>query len=197
VAAHPIGIVAACLVTAAPGVTSQPVAELRLDFSGVVGDRHAGPTRASTSREPWYPRGTIIRNDRQVSIVSEEELRTVAAAMDLAGLEPAWIGANICTRGLPDLSALPPGTRLTFPQGAVLRVEAENGPCRIAGRSIAAHVPGREGLDLLFPQGAKHKRGVVASVEKPGVIAPGDNFEVRLPALRTGRWIEATTGVLL
>jgi hypothetical protein len=40
--------------------------------------------------------------------------------------------------GIADLSALPPGTRLTFAGGAVLRVEAENRPCKVAGRSIAA-----------------------------------------------------------
>jgi MOSC domain-containing protein YiiM len=165
-------------------VASRPVSVLTVDFAGVVGDRHSGLTRAATSREPWYPRGTVIRNDRQVSIVSEEELAVVARAMGLALLEPGWIGANLCVRGVADLSALPPGTRLSFAGGAVLRVEAENGPCGIAGRSIAEHVAGREGLDLLFPKAAKHRRGLVASVEKPGTIAAGEAFDVRVPALR-------------
>src|SRR5207244_3025309 len=137
------GSVTACLIVRERAVASQPVAVLTLDFAGVVGDRHAGLTRATTSREPWYPRGTVIRNDRQVSIVSEEELALVARAMGLALLEPRWIGANLCLRGVTDVSALPPGTRLSFAGGAVLHVEAENGPCRIAGRSIAEYAAGR------------------------------------------------------
>jgi hypothetical protein len=71
-----------------------------------------------------------------------------------------------------------------FVGGAVLKVEAENGPCRVAGGSIAAQVPGRQGLDLLFPRAAKHKRGLVASVEKPGTIAAGAEIALRVPALR-------------
>jgi hypothetical protein len=62
-----------------------------------------------------------------------------------------------------------------------LVVEVENGPCRTAGESIATHFPGRTGLDLAFPRLAKHKRGVVASVEKPGTIRVGETFAVRRP----------------
>jgi hypothetical protein len=184
------GSVTACLIVADRGVASRPAAALIFNFTGIAGDRHAGLTRPSTSREPWYPLGTVIRNDRQVSIVSDEELATVARAMGLPRLEPAWIGANLSVAGLQDLSALPPGTRLTFAGGAVLRVEAENGPCRIAGRSIAEQVPGRDGLDLLFPKVGKHRRGLVASVERPGTIAVGATFEIRLPALRLPHSVE-------
>jgi hypothetical protein len=186
----PSGTVTACLIVADRGVASRPVPSLILNFTGIAGDRHAGLTRPSTSREPWYARGTIIRNDRQLSIVADEEMAAVARAMGLHKLEPAWIGANLSVAGVPELSALPPGTRLSFAGGAVLRVEAENGPCRIAGRSIADQVPGREGLDLLFPKVAKHRRGLVASVEKPGTIAVGAAFDIRLPALRMAHTIE-------
>jgi hypothetical protein len=188
------GTVTACLIVDPGEIASRPVDALTFDFAGVVGDRHAGATRAATSREPWYPRGTIIRNDRQVSIVSSEEMAEVAAAMGLDALDPGWIGANLATRGIADLSALPPGTRMIFAGGAVLHVEAENGPCRIAGQSIAAHAgqPGRGGLDLLFPTVAKHKRGLVASVEKPGTIAVGEGVHLRVPAIRYLRTAEAT-----
>jgi MOSC domain-containing protein YiiM len=172
------------MVVPAGEVASSPVAALHLGFDGIVGDRHSGLTRRSTSREPWYPRGTVIRNDRQVSIVSGEELAKVAKAMGLPMLDPAWIGANLAIKGIADLSALPPGTRMTFADGAVLKVEAENGPCRVAGRSIAGHMPGREGLDLWFPKAARHKRGLVASVEKPGTIALGAHVDVWVPSIR-------------
>jgi len=168
----------ACLIADGVDFVTRPVAALTLDFAGIVGDLHAGFTRPSTSREPWYPRGTEIRNDRQLTIVSREELEAVAGAMDLPAIDPAWIGANLVVAGVADVSALPSGARLFFDNGATLVVEAENGPCRTAGRSIARHFPGRDGLDLAFPQHAHRKRGVVASVEKPGTIAAGEGFRV-------------------
>jgi hypothetical protein len=172
--------VAACLIADRGTFVSRPVPVLDLDFSGIVGDYHAGTIRKSTSREPWYPRGTVIRNDRQLTIVSEAELSEVAAAMSLPSLDPAWIGANLLLRGITGLTQLPIGTRMFFAGGASLLVEGENAPCRVAGQSIGEHA-GRDGFDLLFPKLARHKRGVVASVEKPGRVAAGDAVTVRMP----------------
>jgi hypothetical protein len=174
-----VGTVAACLIADGGGFVSRPVETLTLDFIGIVGDRHAGVTRRSTSREPWYPRGTEIRNDRQLTVVSREELEAVAFAMEVASIEPAWIGANLVFSGVADLSGLPPRTRLFFRRGVTLVLEAGNGPCRTAGRSIAGHYPERNGLDLAFPRLATNRRGVVASVEKPGTIAVGEEFATR------------------
>lgn len=173
--------VTACLIADGGTFVSRPVETLTLDFTGIVGDFHAALTRRSTSREPWHPRGTEIRNDRQVTIVSAEELAEVAASMELPEIAAAWIGANLVLGGLPHLTMTPRGTRLFFPGGATLLVEGENAPCRVAGKSIGDHVSGRDGLDLLFPRRARHKRGLVASVERPGTIRAGDAFTVRLP----------------
>lgn len=176
-----------CLIAAGGDFVTAPVGALSVDFAGIVGDHHAGPTRRSTSREPWYPRGTEIRNDRQLTIVSPSELAEVAEAMDLPVIEPAWIGANLVLDDVADLTALPAGTKLLFAGGVSLSVEAENMPCRAAGRSIAGHFPEREGLDLLFWKAAFHKRGLVASVEKPGTIATGEPVTLRIPAQRLYR----------
>jgi hypothetical protein len=173
--------VIACLIADAGTFVSRPVDALTLDFTGVPGDQHAGATRRSTSREPWYPRGTEIRNDRQLTIVSVEELADVAMLMSLDEIAPAWIGANLVLVGMEPLTLLPRGTRLMFAGGAALLVEGENAPCRVAGKSIGAYVPGSAGFDLLFPKVARHKRGVVASVEKPGTIAVGEIVVVRVP----------------
>jgi len=191
------GVVEACLIADRGDFRSRPVDMLTCDFTGIVGDLHAGPTRKSTSREPWYPRGTEIRNDRQVSIVADDELAAVAALMELPEIAPAWIGANLVLAGLPDLSLLPAGTRIMFAGGVTLAVEAENGPCRVAGKSIATHFPGRDGLDLLFPKHARHRRGLVASVEKPGVIRTGESLFARVPPQRlySGRPLGAATDV--
>ena len=175
------GTVAACLIADSGTFVSRPVDALILNFAGIVGDHHAGLTRKSTSREPWYPRGTEIRNDRQISIVSAAELAEVARAMGIPTIAPEWIGANIVLDGIADLTLTPGGTRLFFAGGATLLVEAENNPCRIAGKSIRDHQPEAIDGDLSFPKLARRKRGLVASVEKPGVIAVGEAFKVRLP----------------
>jgi hypothetical protein len=175
------GTVVACLVADGGDFRSRAVPSLELDFAGIVGDIHAGATRKAGAREPWYPRGTLIRNNRQLTLVGAEELAAVAKAMDLPRIAPEWIGANLVLAGVPGLTQLPAGTRLFLAGGAVLFVEGENAPCRIAGRSIAEHHPGRAGLDLLFPRAAQRRRGLIASVEKPGTIAAGETFRVRMP----------------
>jgi hypothetical protein len=172
------GTVSACLIADGGDFVSRPVEALTLSFAGIVGDFHAGLTRKSTSREPWYPRGTEIRNDRQVTIVSTEELAEVAALMELPEIVPGWIGANLVLSGLADLTLTPVGARLFFGGGATLLLEGENAPCRIAGKSIGEHFREREGLDLLFPKLARQKRGLVASVERPGAIRAGEGFSL-------------------
>jgi hypothetical protein len=179
-AARPFsGTLSGCLIADGGDFVSRPVEALTLSFAGIVGDFHAGLTRKSTSREPWYPRGTEIRNDRQVTIVSEEEFAEVATLMELPEIAPGWIGANLVLSGLANLTLIPAGTRLFFMGGVTLLLEGENAPCRVAGKSIGDHVGGREGFDLLFPKLARHKRGLVASVERPGTIRAGEGFSLR------------------
>ena len=158
-----------------------PVAALTVDLQGIPGDRHYGFTRPAGARERWYPSGMEMRSGRQISIVSAEELAAIAARMDLPRIAPGWIGANILIRSVPDFTSLPWGTRLFFEGGAVLVNEGVNAPYRFAGAGIAAHYPERSGLDLLFPRVAKNLRGIVASVERAGGIAPGP-VRLKIPA---------------
>jgi len=165
------------------GFVSREVPELVLDLEGIVGDFHRGHSRRSGGREPWYRRGTVIRNERQVSIVSPDELSEVARRMELAELRPGWIGANIAIADIADLSMLPSGTLLFFEGGATLKIDSQNHPCKMAGRAIADHVGAadREAMALLFPKVAQQLRGVVAWVEKPGTIRQGEAVSVRVP----------------
>ena len=160
---------------------TQQVDALEVMFQGIPGDRHGGFTRRSGGREPWYERGTEMCNERQISILSVEELRLIARRMEIADLNPAWIGANIVVSGIPCFSLVPPRTRLVFEGGAVIRVDGDNAPCRVAGKKIAENVPGREGLDLLFPKMAQRLRGLVGFVEKPGRILPGEAVTAHIP----------------
>lgn len=162
---------------------TRPVEELRLGFDGIDGDFHAGATRRSGGREPWYPRGTEMRNERQLTIVASDELAVIAERMGIAEVRPEWIGANLMVEGVPHLSMLPSGTLLFFKGGVTIKVDAQNGPCRIAGRSVAenAGMANHEAGALLFPKAAKRLRGLVAWVEKPGTIMAGEEMSVRVP----------------
>ncbi|MER9216098.1 MOSC domain-containing protein [Mesorhizobium sp. M0663] len=162
---------------------TRAVDTLQLGFDGIEGDFHVGTTRRSGGREPWYPRGTEMHNERQLSIVAEDELAIVAERMGITEIKPEWIGANLLIEGLPHLSMLPTGTQLFFKGGATVKIDAQNGPCRIAGRSVAenAGMPDHEAGALLFPKAAKRLRGLVAWVEKPGTIAAGEEISVRVP----------------
>lgn len=162
---------------------TRPAEALPLGFEGIDGDFHAGHTRRSGGREPWYPRGTEMRNERQLSIVAPDELAIVAERMGIAEIKPEWIGANLLLEGVPILSMLPSGTLLFFKGGVTVKIDAQNGPCRIAGRSIAEHagMPDHDAASLMFPKVAKRLRGLVAWVEKPGTILPGEEVSVRVP----------------
>ncbi|TIM65097.1 MAG: molybdenum cofactor sulfurase, partial [Mesorhizobium sp.] len=87
--------VAALYVAPSDHFETRAVDELRLGFDGIDGDFHAGATRRSGGREPWYPRGTEMRNERQLSIVAADELAIVAGRMAIAEIKPEWIGANL------------------------------------------------------------------------------------------------------
>ncbi len=156
--------------------------EAQVTFEGFAGDRHAGLTRLSDGRTPYYARGTEIRNSRQVSIVSAEELAEVAAAMGLDSVQPEWLGANLLLAGIPNLTRLAPGVRMVFAGGVVLAVEGENLPCESPGKVIQAVHPATPGLVPLFVRAARGRRGIVAWVEKPGRIRSGDEVRLLVPA---------------
>lgn len=167
---------------AEPYPETRSVDELTLDFEGIPRTRHHGHLRRAGSREPWYPRGSLMRSGRQVSIVSAEELAEVADLMALDVINPAWIGSNVVVAGVPALSWLPAGTRISAASGAVLVVEGQNAPCRIAGKAIAHHLPegSRTGMDIAFAKSAVGRRGLVASVERSGGIRLHDELKVRI-----------------
>jgi hypothetical protein len=187
-----VATVAGVYAAAGRDFVSAPVEALRLTYKGVPGDFHSGLTRASGGREPWYARGTEMRNERQISVLSVEELAEVAADMGLTRIAPEWIGANLVLQGVPALSFLPPRSLLFFKSGATLRIDGSNGPCRIAGgaiaRALGVKAPvedgkpdfGRTELALRFVEAARMKRGVVAWVEREGEVRAGEPVQIRV-----------------
>lgn len=161
--------------------TALPVIEL--DFGGVVGDRHHGLTRPSNSRQlRYYPRGTMIRNRRQLTVVSVEELAEVAERLEVPYLRPEWLGANLLVEGAPGLSTLPMGTRLIFAGGAGLVCEGVNQPCRLPAEVIQRHFPWSR-ASAQFVKAAYGRRGIAASVECPAPISSGDRLSIQPPEL--------------
>ena len=164
------------------GLEKARVDRLDMTFDGIVGDCHSGRGYRSDSRMlAQYKRGTPVANTRQLSILSDEELREVAGLLGIAALKPEWVGANLVTSGIPDLTLLPPSTRMMFSSGATLIVDGENAPCRYVGDVIEKHHPGQ---GMAFPKLARNKRGLVAWVEREGGISVGDDIVLHIPPQR-------------
>ena len=152
---------------------------VNVSFSGIEGDSHTGLTRESCVRvKRQYKVGTTIRNTRQVSLVSVEELQLIAQKMELPAIEPEWLGANLCLSGVREFTKIPPATRLLFSSGACLVVDVENEPCKYPADIIEQHYPG---YGVLFVKSAVGIRGVTAWVELEGTIEHGDTVEVHVP----------------
>jgi hypothetical protein len=162
------------------GFQTGPVANLTLALDGIEGSRHRGWTMPADSRVPYLQRGTPMRGTRSVSLVSIEDLAEVAKRLDIATIDPRWIGANITVEGIERLSFLPRGTKLFCDGGAILVVEGMNAPCRGAGAAIAGHT-GRAEIELGFAKVAQRLRGLVASVEHPGTVTASTTVTARVP----------------
>lgn len=163
-------------------IQTRRVERVRVLFDGFEGERHSGAVKPSDVRfRRLYPVGTPIRNTRQVSLLSLEELTALASDMDLPVLEPEWLGANLVVSGIPDLTLLPPSTRLLFASGAALVVDNQNMPCAYPAKVVESH---HAGAGARFVRAAKDRRGLVGWVEKEGEIAVGDAIAVHLPPKR-------------
>ncbi|MCF2869770.1 MOSC domain-containing protein [Octadecabacter sp. G9-8] len=155
---------------------------LDLTFDGVAGAFHAGVTRPSCSRvKSQYAKGTPIRNERQLCIVSQEELDEVAAEMGIDTIEPTRVGATIVVKGIPDFTHIPPSSRLQGPSGATVTVDMENRPCLFPAKSLEVVHPGQ---GAMFKPAAKNRRGVCAWVAAEGRIAVGDTLTLHIPDQR-------------
>lgn len=160
----------------------EPRETVELRFTGLEGSVHGGRTRASCSRVvAQHPKGTEIGNERQLSIVSAEELEQIAAIMGVAALDPARLGASLVIRGIPDFSHIPPSARLQAPSGATLVVDMQNRPCHLPARSIETVEPGK---GKAFKTADEGKRGVTAWVQREGSLSVGDKLRMHIPDQR-------------
>lgn len=162
------------------GIADQPgsfltrsVHQLTLGYAGIEGDRHAGLTAPAGVRQEYLDPEVVVRNTRQLSLVSAEELAATAQALAVPFLEPAWLGANLCLDGAPALTATGPSTRLVFASGAVVVVDGDNAPCKLTGAAVARALEDPS-LQSRFVKAAHRRRGLVGWVEREGLVRVGD-----------------------
>lgn len=171
---------------------TRAVERVDLTFEGIAGETHSGLTRRSCGRlTQQYEKGTEIRNSRQISILSREDLEHTARTMGVPEIEPEWVGASIVLEGLPDLTLIPPSSRLIFDGGASLLVDMENAPCTVVARELERHQPGKE---KSYRAAAMHHRGVIACVERPGSIGLRERARLHVPPQRLYPPLAAVSG---
>ena len=152
---------------------------IELTFEGVGGAFHAGLTRESCSRvKSQYAKGTPIKNERQLSIVSQEDIDRIAAEMGVETLDPRRLGATMVIKGIPDFTHVPPSSRLQAPSGATVTVDMENRPCVFPAKSL---VLDHGDAAKTFKPSAKNLRGVCAWVAAEGRVAVGDTLTLHIP----------------
>ena len=164
-------------------IRSEALTIAEAGFEGIIGEAHSGATRPSCVRVSMlYPKGTEIRNTRQLSILSAEENAEIAASIGLTQLDPSWLGASIVIAGLPDLTHIPSGSRLQTEAGTTLTVDLENAPCNWPAKEIEMDRPDH---GKAFKSAAKGRRGITAWVERPGVLSIGDTVNLFVPTQRS------------
>ena len=163
----------------AASLRASGLSEVMATYAGVDGEEHAGLTRPSCSRVvAQYPKGTEIRNVRQFSVLSSEELVAIAQDMGVERLDPAWVGASLVLEGIPDFTQVPPSSRLQSADGATLVVDMENRPCHLPAKVIDEDAPG---FGKAFKTAAQGRRGITAWVEREGILRVGDVMRLHIP----------------
>jgi hypothetical protein len=157
---------------------------------GLIGDRHSGVMSLSRSREPEFPLGSVIRNRRQISLVSQEELVQIAETLGVEIIKPDWLAANLLISGIRHFTQLPVGARFFFEGGLVLFNDGENNPCHIPAKTVQNHYEHIDGIQKEFVIAAMHKRGLLAWVEHPGTLMAGAGCTVELPPVWKDLWQE-------
>jgi hypothetical protein len=153
----------------ATGFEKSVAGQINLTFAGPEGDCHSGLTRKSDSRTlPLYKRDIDIRNVRQITILAEEELADIAQRLNIPKIDPAWFGANMVVKNIPDFTLL-------------LVVDMENYPCSQIAKVVERHHPGTQ---FNVVKAAMHKRGLTAWVEREGDINTGDKIKIVTPPNR-------------
>lgn len=167
---------------------SIPVNEIEFSFEGLPGDKHFGLTAFALTKHPEYKGKIEVRNSRQISILSVEELSSISVEIGVPEIKAEWLFPNLLVSGIPYLSQLPPGTMFYFDGGLIIYNGGQNFPCKIVKDIIFEKYPHVEGIDKKFIKAAWDKRGLLGWVEHPEKLNVGSSFKVVLPPLWKNLW---------
>lgn len=166
-----------------PNIRSEPLDAVEAGYGGFDADYHGGVTRPSCVRvSTRHPKGTEIRNTRQLSILSVEEMAQIAETIGVDALDPRLLGVSIVIEGIPDFTFVPPASRLQGENGTTIVIDVENGPCNFPAKEIEKEA---EGHGKAFKAAARGKRGVTAWIEREGRLAIGDKLRLHVPDQRS------------
>lgn len=173
------GIVLDVFVGIPDSVQSIKKKKILLTWEGIVGDRHFGRTKIAGVRENYVPKGTEVMNQRQVSIISKDEIKQIAERMELDSMYPEDLGVNILIDNIKDFSRVPFGSIMQFEHCANILLTGDNFPCIYPGYEIDA----RNGTSKFskFAKSAMHIRGQTGMCLRPGVIKPKSTFKIIIP----------------
>jgi len=168
---------------------SREIPEGKITLEGLAGDSHYGLTMLTHGHNPEYPKGTEIRNNRQITILSADELIEIARALNIPKVDISWLSGNILISGIKNFSVVPLGSKIIFANGVVLTSSGENNPCKTPASITQSHYPEIEGIARDFIKAAMHRRGIIAWTEHAGTILPGERFRIELPNSWDPAWL--------
>ena len=85
-------------------IRSETTGKVDTTFEGICGETHSGLNRPSCVRVTMlYPKGTVIKNTRQISVLSAEEIIEIAAHMGLDNLNQVGLARRSWSKDSPIL----------------------------------------------------------------------------------------------
>ena len=97
------GSIAGLFVGTRKGQAKTSVAQLSLTFDGIDGDTHSGRTRKAGARKPAFRRGTTVSNNRQLSLVTIEEMNEIASRIGMSRIDPGCLRRTSPSKALDPL----------------------------------------------------------------------------------------------
>lgn len=182
------------------GTVNVPYLEVTLDgieLDANVLDRHHGRTRVIRGYQingGWEKR--VVRNERQVSVATLDDLREIAESLDIVGtitdhsltiekFMSQALGVNLTIDGENLARLMGPGTKLLIgdPEtGTIIDVSEAHLPCKKPAFAIARGLAmDSEALKQGFRAVAAERRGYIAGVFSAGKISVGDQVSFQPP----------------
>ncbi|MFD2180390.1 MOSC domain-containing protein [Veronia pacifica] len=145
-----------------------------LEEQGVLGDAHCGSTVQSRYLKR---RNAAAPNLRQVHLIQQETIDNLNEQG--FNVSPGEMGENMTTLGV-DLLSLPLDTKIHFSHGAVIRLTGIRTPCNQLNTYRAGL---KRAVSRKHDGKVQFLCGVMAVVERSGIINIGDEMDIVLPSL--------------